>query len=137
MNRSSRQPSQTNTTTITKQTSGATLPQAQTLLNSNRSPKNRSPLKNKDFNAQSTGVSGLKSAKAADATKFTFLPIKDTMDEALLEEITQLKKANDVLVERYEGHNQNLTEENGKLRENITSLKVVIDQDIAKKTTEF
>ena len=59
------------------------------------------------------------------------------MDETLLEEITQLKKANDVLVERYEGHNHNLTEENSKLRENITSLKVVIDQDIAKKTTEF
>ena len=83
------------------------------------------------------GVGGLKSAKAADAVKFTFLPIKDTMDEALLEEITELKKVNEVLVERYEGHNQNLTEENSKLRENITSLKVVIDQDISKKTTEF
>ena len=77
MNRSSRQTSQTNTATITKQTSGATLPQAGTLLHSNRSPKNRSPLKNKDFNAQNTGVGvgGLKSAKAADAVKFSFLPI--------------------------------------------------------------
>ena len=113
------------------------MPQAGILLHSNRSPKNRSPLKNKDFNAQNVGVGGLKSAKAADAVKFSFLPIKDTMDEALLEEITQLKKVNDVLVERYEGHNQNLNEENSKLRENITSLNVVIDQDMAKRTTEF
>ena len=30
---------------------------------------------------------GLKSAKNADTVKFTFLPIKDSMDKALLDEI--------------------------------------------------
>ena len=59
------------------------------------------------------------------------------MDEALLEEIKELKKVNEVLVERNECQNNNLTEENSQLREKITSLQVVIDQDIAKKTTEF
>lgn len=42
----------------------------------------------------------------------TFVPIKDSMDKALLAEIAQLKQVNTELEQRYSGHNGSLKEEN-------------------------
>ena len=73
---------------LAKQSSGATLPSAAMIsINNATIPSARSP--------QKMPSGGLKSAKNADSAKFTFVPLNLTMDKALLEEINQLKQANE------------------------------------------
>ena len=52
----------------------------------------------------------MKIVKAAFEPKQTFLPIKESMDKALLDEIEQLKTENNELKNKYEGAHASLLE---------------------------
>ena len=60
-------------------------------------PVSRSPQKN----PQVVDRSGKLSTRNAEAVKFSFQPIKDSMDKALLDEIQQLRQANGEIEAKY------------------------------------
>ena len=70
---------------------------------------------------------GLKSAKNADAEKFTFLSIKESMDRALLDEIDQLKQSSKDQEEKYAVLLPDLQRENCTLRERLDNFDSAAD----------
>lgn len=77
----------------------------------------RSPAKN-------TTVSGKPSTKAADATKFTFITYKDSTNQALVEELSQLRKTNSDLENRFKKYNSDLKTENEALKLEIEKIRL-------------
>ena len=70
----------------------------------------------------------LKSAKAADGGKFTFMPIKDSMDKALLQEIEQVKQINETLEDKYSRINASLVKDNDSLRKQAQEAQIIVQE---------
>ena len=65
--------------------------------------------------------------------KISFLPVKDAMDKALLEEIRQLKEANAELESRFTDQNVRLRHDNTELTSRVSSMAAQLEEARAQE----
>ena len=65
--------------------------------------------------------------------KISFLPVKDAMDKALLEEIRQLKEVNAELQSRFTDQNVRLRHDNTELTSRVSSMAAQLEEARAQE----
>ena len=95
-------------------------------------PSARSPAK-----MASGGLKSSKNADAAGKPSFTFLPVSQSMNQSLLDEITHLKQDNRRQEEKYSELLRGLQSDNCDLRNKLLKMDSVVEQDHVDQATQF